>query len=81
MYDVSWLICSRGMRTSQKTELAPDPHTALFLMNSIQRWPLMRGSSGGISIGKQGADLMHELYYTNHCYDFGTFGNKRMSYL
>ncbi|MPC16086.1 hypothetical protein E2C01_008903 [Portunus trituberculatus] len=52
--EVSWLICSLGSTVLKKTEVMPEPHTADDRVNSMQRWFLMRGSSGGISMGKQG---------------------------
>ena len=50
------MICSRGRMWLSKTEVAPEPQMALLRTNSMQRRLRMRGSLGGISIGKHGAE-------------------------
>lgn len=52
--EVSWFICSLGSTVLKNTEVMPDPQTADDRVNSMHLWFLMRGSSGGISIGKHG---------------------------
>lgn len=52
--EVSWFICSLGSTVLKNTEVMPDPQTADDRVNSMHRWFLMRGSSGGISMGKHG---------------------------
>ena len=56
MKEVNWLICSLGRMLLNKTEVAPEPQMALLRTNSMHRCVRMRGSLGGISIGKQGAE-------------------------
>ena len=50
------LICSLGRMLLNKAEVAPEPQMALLRTNSMHRCERMRGSLGGISIGKQGAE-------------------------